>query len=243
MKTRNPKRLLAAASVLLSAMGLAFGPLEAQTAIAADGIVESTAGGFMFPDGSVQMTAAAGGAAPLADTGQAACWDDQGAPRLCPGTGEDGETQAGMTWPTPRFTDNGDGTVRDNLTGLDWLQDGNCPGTSMGWQAALTWIASPLNAGGTACANYAAGTFNDWRLPNIKELLSLADLSQSSPALAPGHPFVNVPTGESNENYWSSSSPSGFPTNAFTLWISFGGTGTPDKDAVSHYVWAVRGGN
>jgi hypothetical protein len=33
----------------------------------------------------------------------------------------DGEIRAGVAWPTPRFTDNGDGTATDNLTGLTWL--------------------------------------------------------------------------------------------------------------------------
>ncbi|MGA9347827.1 MAG: hypothetical protein WBW48_03355 [Anaerolineae bacterium] len=36
-------------------------------------------------------------------------------------TGEDGELLKGVTWPSPRFTDNGNGTVTDNLTGLIWL--------------------------------------------------------------------------------------------------------------------------
>lgn len=238
-----PKWVFAAATLPLAGMSLTIAPLEAQTTISADGVIESTSGGFKFPDGSVQASAAAAGAAPVADTGQSACWDDQGASRPCAGTGEDGETQAGVAWQTPRFTNNGDGTITDTLTGLDWLQDGDCPGTAMGWQAALTWIASTLNASGTACTNYSAGTFTDWRLPNIKELLSLVDLSQSAPALPPGHPFVNVPDGSSSENYWSSSSPSGFPASAFTLWIGYGGTGTPDKDTTTHYVWAVRGGD
>ena len=34
----------------------------------------------------------------------------------------------GVEWPNPRFTDNGDGTVTDNLTGLIWLKDANCFG-------------------------------------------------------------------------------------------------------------------
>jgi Protein of unknown function (DUF1566) len=231
------------AAIALAAMLVAIGPLKAQSAISADGIVESTSGGFMFPDGSVQTTAAAGGTAPLADTGQSACWDDQGASRSCPGTGEDGETQAGLLWPTPRFTDNGDGTITDNLTGLDWLKDGNCPGTAMGWQAALTWIASTLNTGGTACASYTAGTFTDWRLPNANEYVSLADISQATPALPIGHPFINVVNGASNENYWSSSTPAGIPTSAMSFWIGFGGLWAFDKDTESLYVWAVRGGN
>lgn len=32
--------------------------------------------------------------------------------------GDDGELQVGLAWPEPRFSDNGDGTVTDHLTGL-----------------------------------------------------------------------------------------------------------------------------
>jgi hypothetical protein len=31
--------------------------------------------------------------------------------------GNDGYLEKGVAWPDPRFTDNGDGTVTDNLTG------------------------------------------------------------------------------------------------------------------------------
>jgi hypothetical protein len=40
--------------------------------------------------------------------------------------GDDGSIRAGVPWPSPRFTDNGNGTVRDNLTGLIWLKNGSC---------------------------------------------------------------------------------------------------------------------
>ena len=39
---------------------------------------------------------------------------------------DDGLLRAGIEWPAPRFTDNGDGTVTDSLTGLMWLKDGGC---------------------------------------------------------------------------------------------------------------------
>ena len=44
-------------------------------------------------------------------------------------TGDDGDLEKGVPWPSPRFTDNGNGTVTDNLTGLTWLEDANCDGT------------------------------------------------------------------------------------------------------------------
>src|SRR5918992_5748088 len=63
-----------------------------------------------------------GAPAPVEQTGQTQCWDTAGALIPCEGTGQDGDIQAGVAWPVPRFTDRGNGTVRDNLTGLIWLQ-------------------------------------------------------------------------------------------------------------------------
>jgi hypothetical protein len=38
-------------------------------------------------------------------------------------TRDDGAVQKGVAWPTPRFTDNNNNTVTDNLTGLIWMKD------------------------------------------------------------------------------------------------------------------------
>ncbi len=194
-------------------------------------------GGIQFPDGTVQSTAASSFPAPVPDTGQTACWDGSGNPRACVGTGEDGELQAGVAWPTPRFTDNGDGTVTDNLTGLIWLRDANCPAGSMNWQAALDWVTS-FNSTAIACTDYAAMTFTDWRLPNIKEFGSLIDYSQQSPPLPAGHPFVAIPAAS---RYWSSTTES-VPTFAWQQSMGFGGNGI-DQKSESHFVWPVRGGS
>ena len=43
-------------------------------------------------------------------------------------TGDDGDLEKGVTWPSPRFTNNSNGTVTDNLTGLIWLRNANCFG-------------------------------------------------------------------------------------------------------------------
>jgi hypothetical protein len=59
----------------------------------------------------------------------------------------------------PSYTDNGDGTVTDNVTGLMWQQN---MGAKMTWTEANT-LASTLNLAG----------YDDWRLPTIKELYSL----------------------------------------------------------------------
>ncbi len=131
MKGMQAKRLLltAVGAALVVGVGLDFGPLVAQTSISTDGVIELTSGGFEFPDGTVQTMAAVAGSAPVEDTGQQTCYDPTGSTTdtvACAGTGQDGELQRGVTWPTPGFTDNEDGTMTDNLTGLIWLQDANC---------------------------------------------------------------------------------------------------------------------
>ena len=62
----------------------------------------------------------------VARTGQTTCYKDDGTQVNCAGTGQDGELQKGYGWTGPRFTDMGDGVVRDNLTGLMWLKNANC---------------------------------------------------------------------------------------------------------------------
>ncbi len=106
-------------------------------------------------------------------------------------TGDDGDLEWGVAWPTPRFTDNGNQTVTDNLTGLVWTKAANTPGPAAcspgvqkKWQALLDHVKC-LNAN-----NYLG--FTGWRLPNRIEMRSLLDFSHSGPALPTGHPFTDV---------------------------------------------------
>jgi len=100
----------------------------------------------------------------LPRTGQTKCWDTEGVEIPCAGTGQDGDIQAGVAWPDPRFTDHGNGTVTDNLTGLMWMKNANLPNDYMNWQQALNYVAG-INTG--TYPNYG---YTDWRLPNRKEL-------------------------------------------------------------------------
>jgi len=63
----------------------------------------------------------------------------------------------------PSYTDNGDGTVTDNVTGLMWEQD---MGSKIGYYDGLT-----------KAANSTLGGHSDWRVPTIKELYSLAQFN------------------------------------------------------------------
>src|SRR5262245_41797726 len=111
--------------------------------------------------------------------------------------GDDGALQRGVPWPMPRFRDKGNGTVRDNLTGLIWLKDANCFQGIIGWSVALG-EASALASG--ACGLSDGSRAGAWRLPNRNELASLLDLNKLNPALPSGHPFTNFQAGK----YWTS---------------------------------------
>ena len=81
-------------------------------------------------------------------------------------TGDDGDLQMGAEWPVPRFTNNGNGTVTDNLTGLMWEQNPSAPATNS-WGDALTYANDSTLAG-----------HDDWRLPNRNELMTLHNFGE-----------------------------------------------------------------
>jgi hypothetical protein len=151
-------------------------------------------------------------------------------------TGDDGDRQKGIGWPDPRFIDNGDGTVKDNLTGLVWLQDANRFG-QRNWANALADCNSLADDGVDLTDGSAAG---DWRLPNVKELQSLLDYGNDYPALPTGHPFSNVQSGPGY--YWSSTSYTSGTGYAWFVDMDYGYAYYHDKD-LDYYAWPVRGDN
>jgi len=171
--------------------------------------------------------------AAVGKTGQTACWNATGAPISCALTGQDGALQKGVSV-SPRFTDNANGTVKDNLTGLIWLKNASCFGLQT-WTNALS-NANTLASG--ACGLTDGSVARDWRLPNAKELQSLIDFGQFNPALPSGHPFSGVQF----DGYWSST-PSGTNTsNAWTVTFYNGSVYSDTDKGQARYVWSVRGG-
>lgn len=167
--------------------------------------------------------------------------------------GDDGDSQKGLTNATPRFTDNGDGTVTDNNTGLIWLKNANVSAAKKKWSEALDYVAE-LNISGTMNGNAAGDTSNggshqtDWRLPNIKELLSLCNYGYFNPALSnasgtgkwiAGDPFTDI---KSDDNYWSSTTYAGRSTYALIMYPFSGYIGVKKKADTYCYIWPVRGG-
>lgn len=169
-------------------------------------------------------------------------------PSYTPVAGEDWYANGGnngVAWPGTRFTDNGNGTVKDNLTDLIWLKNVNVANTPTNWSAALSLVVE-LNTSGTMKGIGALDTSNggshqtDWRLPNIRELTSLLDYSRKNNALPPGSPFAGSP----NASWWTSST---YPadsagTSAYSVSMANGTVLNSLKTVTTCYVWPVRGG-
>lgn len=134
-------------------------------------------------------------ATPIPDTGQTQSYTNT--------FGEDSD----YTCNPHSYTDLGNGIVRDNVTGLEWVQDGNLiktrdPGFdadetagdgAVTWQHALNYVTKLNNE------NYL--DHGDWRLPTMKELSSLVDRGRYFPSID----TTLFPGTETAFVYWSSS--------------------------------------
>ena len=158
-------------------------------------------------------------------------------------TGDDGDLEKGVAWPNPRFTDNGDGTVTDNLTELIWLKNANRPNSTQTWANAFTVCNNLADDGGNLTDSSVVG---DWRLPNVKELESLINYGFYDPAIpntagtgqwSSGDPFTAV---QSNY-YWASTINASITSDAFTVYLVDGRISTPTKTN-NYYMWPMRRG-
>ena len=186
------------------------------------------------------------------DFGRSDC-PDCPSPVLLPKTGQttsyenydDGYYKKGVGWPSPRFTDNGDGTVTDNLSELVWLKNANCFGER-------TWSQAISDCNGLAEGEDCGGGFllsdgssaGDWRLPNVREPFSLMDFEEYNPSLPSGHPFINVQTNLQPDGYYHSSTTYKAAAYGVGAWVvrMFDGYVNGHYKTESYYVWPVRGG-
>lgn len=121
-----------------------------------------------------------------------------------------------------------EGGARDTRSGLVWSLEADPAGRPLSWPEALA-LADAFNRS-------RKGGAEGWRLPNIRELESLADLDADSPALPPGHPFRNPP-----EVCWSSTTSVYEPRYAWALYLRDGMVGVGFKPQTSFSAWPVRG--
>ena len=124
-----------------------------------------------------------------------------------------------------RFTDNGDGTVTDNQTGLMWAKDADS-GAQVSWWDAKTYAF-----------NEDAGGHSDWRLPEIWELYTLVDEREGNPSLPDDHPFDGV----KNSAYWSNTTIDNTVAFAYFVPFSDGRVDYRNKAMPPWHAWCVRG--
>jgi hypothetical protein len=135
----------------------------------------------------------------------------------------------GADAPPCRYVLGGDGTVIDTKTKLTWQQALATPVGDLDWPTAMQYCATLRLAGGSR-----------WRLPTIKELLTLVDVSVDTTVTTPVFAIDArvLPTPASS--LWSSTLASGTPTPS--AWVlTAGGAATPaDTSTFGFGVRCVR---
>ena len=125
--------------------------------------------------------------------------------------------------------------VTDSATGLIWRRCaegmvfslGACTGTASTFTHELALARARTEAAASGVA---------WRLPNVKELSSIVDISLSSPAID-ATAFPATPA----DVFWSSSPDVGSPAYAWYVNFSNGAVFTGNR-TYAHYVRLVRAG-
>jgi hypothetical protein len=153
------------------------------------------------------------------------------APAVAPTVGITGAYNSPALINSPRFTDNGNGTVTDNQTSLIWLKNANCFGIN-NWSDALA-AANTLVGNNTQCNLNDGSSAGQWRIPNINELHSLG------PTWPPSTPFTSV---VQNDYYWSSSTYAIDTSTAWYVYTHSGYVGNDEHKYFMIYVWPVRSG-
>lgn len=160
------------------------------------------------------------------------------------GPGDDASLQLGAPLTSPRFIDNGDGTLADTVTGLTWLKRADC--IQQDWGGALVAV-NGLASG--QCGLADGSTAGQWRLPNRSEMLSLSDRAPTFPQAA----YLNgqyqasgVVTGPVvfdhfviSDYYWTSTTSAADTSEAWSVYSCDFGVYNLPKSAL-RYALAVR---
>lgn len=173
-------------------------------------------------------------------TGQTVTYDDEGnvITGLSPGDDFYGQDAHYLKGATISYTDNGDGTVTDNNTGLMWQQVPSS--TDYKWQDGVDY-----------CNDLELAGYDDWRIPSLKELYSISNFSVGWPYLDTS--YFDLAGGEvsKDEQYWSSNFYVGVTddggANNTAMGVNHGTghikgyTATAEGAVGGRYVRAVRG--
>ncbi|HXQ24125.1 MAG TPA: DUF1566 domain-containing protein, partial [Candidatus Acidoferrales bacterium] len=184
----------------------------------------------------------------LLQTGQTACDQGDGTLGACPGSPPDQDGAVGAGIP-PNYTDNGDGTIADKVTGLIWEKLSN-DGMIHDWTNTYTWYDAFNVKIAALNTPPCFADHCDWRLPNRRELDSLVDTGRAPPAIdpvfnagcTPGCTVTTCSCTQLMRSYWSSTTYQDRPTFAWSVDGNVGIVNAFEKSVVTQYVRAVRGG-
>ncbi|MFA4829001.1 MAG: DUF1566 domain-containing protein [Thermodesulfovibrionales bacterium] len=161
----------------------------------------------------------------LPDTGQTTCYSSKGRGNIipCPQSGNPLAQDGTYTINPPSFTANDNGSAFDNNTWLMWQQEDD--GITRTWAESKSY-----------CDDLTLGGYTDWRLPEKKELESIVNYEQYSPAID-----LSVFPNTKADNYWSSTT---YVADTDKIWIVSFGNGAINNTAntASAYTRCVRGG-
>jgi len=145
-----------------------------------------------------------------------------------------------------RYSDNGDGTVTDNRTGLIWIKNANC----FGEQNLETAMQIAANLADGQCGLSDGSQKGDWRLPTKDEWVAMMDKKYREPALSNAAGTGKWKEGDAFTGvqwwYWSSTAhnsytSSGWRTSAWRVYLKYAEV-YQNVQSNTHYVWAVRVG-
>lgn len=135
----------------------------------------------------------------------------------------------GDTLPAVSFNRNDtDKIVTDTLHGLMWQDDEESATDVRNWTGAISY-----------CEASELGGYNDWRLPNVTELNSIADYTAYNPAVSSVFQNTTVEVSGSNVHYWTSTSDAYDLSSAWTVSFDYGIVGSKAKSG-NGYTRCVR---
>jgi hypothetical protein len=135
-------------------------------------------------------------------------WDDLDLPVLPP---------PNTHGPLLAYDDCGDGTIVDLNTGLMWEKKEDFAGPH-DVLATYTWSTTGIPSNGTLFTEFQFGLnssafagYTDWRIPHMKELITIVDYSTNNPAIDPAFgPTVSA-------FYWTATSGAATPRQAWMV--------------------------